>query len=392
MGFYETLGDEAAKMLEYVETGTTDCAETTMEVPSSAYTDPANFQQEIDHIFMKLPLLAALSAEIPDPGDYKAFDLMGKPIVVSRGKDGQVAAMLNVCAHRGMIVVPEGRGNAPRFSCPYHAWTYANDGRLIGVADARKFGPVCKEDRGMTQLPCVEAGGIIWVTMTPGENVDIRAHLGGMLDDLEAYELAKWHFCGSRTIYGANWKIAYDGYLEGYHFAAAHPETIHPRTFSNIMHFTAFGPHMRVGYPQVRIKEALGAMPRESWGRNENQGFDFVRTIFPNVSIFFAPEITQVAQLIPGPTPDRNTTNLLFIRRDPPRDEADEAAITGMMDWLRDVVDKEDYGVGLQVQKGLQSGAIPSVIFGRNERGNQFFHKYVDYYLSDAQDRTPPEL
>ena len=392
MGYHETIGDEAAKMLQFVETGTTDSAASSMEVPASTYIDKARFDREMSEIFLKVPLLAALTAEIPNPGDYKAMDLMGKPVLITRKTDGSVAAMLNVCTHRGMILKPEGLGNAKRFSCPYHAWTYSNDGKLLGVAEPQKFGPVCKEDRGLTQLPCAEAGGIVWVSLDPEANLDIAAHLGGMLDDLEAYNLKDYHFCGSRRIYGPNWKIAYDGYLEGYHFAAAHPETIHPRTFSNIMNFTAFGPHLRVGYPQVRIKEALGELPRETWGEHENEGYDFVRTIFPNVSIFFAPEITQVAQLIPGPTPEENSTNLLFIRREPPKDAEDAAAIEGMMDWLRDVVNLEDYGVGLQVQKGLASGAVPNILFGRNERGNQYFHRCVDYYLSDDPHKVPPVL
>ncbi|WP_380876508.1 ring-hydroxylating oxygenase subunit alpha [Sphingomonas sp. DBB INV C78] len=392
MGYHETIGNEAASLLEFVETGTTDSAEAPMEVPASAYLDPAYFAAEMEHIFHKLPILAGLSAEIPNPGDYKAFDLMGKPLLLTRKKTGEVAAMLNVCTHRGMIVAPEGHGNANRFSCPYHAWTFANDGKLLAVSDAQKFGTICKEDRGLTRLPCVEAGGIIWVVLTPGAEIDIEKHLGSMLADLDAYDLGKWHYCGSRQIKGANWKIAYDGYLEGYHFAAAHPETIHPRTMNNIMHFTAQGPHMRVGFPQVGIKESLGAVPRELWGENENHGYDFVRTIFPNVSIFFAPEITQVAQLMPGPTPEENTTNLLFIRREPPKDAEDQAAIEGMMNWLRDVVDKEDYGVGLKVQKGLSSGAIKSVVFGKNERGNQYFHKYVDYFVNQDPDGKPPVL
>jgi len=392
MGYYDAIGQEAEKMLEYVETGTTHSADASFEVPVSAYTDPEIFARERAEIFMKLPLLAGLSAEIPNPGDYKALEMLGKPVLITRRGDGSVAAMLNVCTHRGMILRPEGHGNARRFSCPYHAWTFGNDGKLIGAAEPHKFGPVCKEDRNLTALPVAEAGGIVWICLTPGMEFDIRDHLGGMLDDLEVYGLGKWHFCGQRRIYGPNWKIAYDGYLEGYHFAAAHPQTIHPRTVSNVMHFTAFGPHMRVGYPQVRIKEALGALPRESWGEHENEGYDFVRTIFPNVSIFFAPEITQVAQLIPGDTPDSNITNLLFIRRDPPKDEADAAAIDGMMNWLRDVVNDEDYGVGLQVQKGLASGALNSVIFGCNERGNHYFHKYVDYLLRANPAEAPPEL
>lgn len=392
MGYHDIIGNEAAKMLEFVEQGTTDCAEETMTVPASAYTDRQWFDQEMQQIFHKLPLLAALTAELPKAGDYKAMELLGKPILLTRRNDGSVAAMYNVCSHRGMILREEGYGNAKRFSCPYHAWTFANDGKLIGVSEPHKFGSICKEDHGLTAIPCVEAGGIIWISLDPDADMDIAQHLGGMLDDLNAYDLGNWHFCGSRRIHGANWKIAYDGYLEGYHFAAAHPETIHPRTFSNIMNFTAHGPHLRVGFPQIGIKEALGALPRESWGEHENDGYDFVRTIFPNVSIFFAPELTQVAQLIPGPTPDQNVTNLLFIRRNGPVDDADAAGIEGMMDWLRDVVEVEDYGVGLKVQKGMASGARKHIIFGKNERGNQYFHRYIDYYLSDDPNKVPPTL
>lgn len=392
MSYYDILGDEAEKMLAYVETGTTDSAEAPMDLPASVYTDLDLYKREEERIFLKMPLLAGLTAEMPKPGDYKALELLGKPILLTRRSDGSVAAMFNVCTHRGMLLRPEGTGHAKIFSCPYHAWSFSNDGKLLAVSEQKKFGTICKEEHNLTQLPVAEAGGIIWVGLTPGQEFDIKAHLGGMLDDLESYGLDQWHYCGARRIYGANWKIAYDGYLEGYHFAAAHPTTIHPRTFSNVMHFTAFGPHLRVGFPQIKIKDALAAIPREEWGKNENNGFDYVRTIFPNVSIFFAPEITQVAQLIPGPTPDQNVTNLLFIRRDPPRDAEDEAAIVTMMDWLADVVDREDYGVGLKVQKGLQSGAIQKITFGKNERGNQYFHKYIDYYLSDDPGKKPPVL
>ena len=82
--YHEAIGDEAAKMLHFVETGTTDSAETVMEVPASAYTDPAVFAREMSEIFLKMPLLAALSAEMPAPGDYKALELMGE-LLAQRG-------------------------------------------------------------------------------------------------------------------------------------------------------------------------------------------------------------------------------------------------------------------------------------------------------------------
>jgi len=168
-----------------------------------------------------------------------------------------------------------------------------------------------------------------------------------------------------------------------------HPATIHPRTLSNLTYYEAFGPHQRIGFAQTAIAEKLGTVPRERWGERENNGFDFVRILFPNTSAFLAPEITQISQLFPGPTPDRNRTVLTYLRREGPRDEADRAAIDQMMDFLRDVVRDEDYALGFKIQKGLDSGALKEITLGRNERGNQFFHECVDWYLGDRKAPAP---
>src|SRR3546814_17761872 len=119
---------------------------------------------------------------------------------------------------------------------------------------------------------------------------------------------------------------------------------------------------MRIGFPQRHISEALRGLPRSDWGAQENNGYDFVRIFFPNVSIFVAPEITQVAQLFPGPTPDRNRTILNYLRREPVRDEKDRAAVETMINFFRDVTYQEDYVIGLEIQKGLASGAHDEIV------------------------------
>jgi phenylpropionate dioxygenase-like ring-hydroxylating dioxygenase large terminal subunit len=346
----------------------------------------------MDLIYGRLPILAGLSGELPKPGDFKTIDMVGKPVLITRLADGSVKAMLNVCKHRAMLITDKASGNCARFTCPYHGWTYANDGRLISVTERDKFGDVDKTTLGLTPLPVYERAGLIFVVLTPGLEVDFDGFLGGLIEDLDRFAFQDWHYGGSRTIFGANWKVAYDGYLEGYHFAAAHPDTIAQRTFSNVMHFEAFGPHMRIGFPQRSIVEAMSKVPREQWADKETQGYDFVRTIFPNVSIFVAPELTQIAQLLPGPKPNENRTILYYVRRNPPQGEEDAQQLHAMIDWIRDVVNEEDYGVGLKVQRGLESGATDRVIFGRNERGNQYFHRWVSYYLADAPTARRPEL
>jgi phenylpropionate dioxygenase-like ring-hydroxylating dioxygenase large terminal subunit len=388
---YDTIGSVAETMLDYVTQGRTFQSERITTVPAAHYIDPVRWDREMELIFKKVPLMLALSAELPGPGAYKALDALGMPVLITRDGDDKVRAFLNVCQHRGAPVVADGHGRCPRFTCLYHGWTYSNDGRLLAVTDARNFGEIDKSRRPLTALPCVERAGMIFVGLTPGATLDVDSYYGALLEDFEATDLAHWTFLGSRVIEGANWKIAFDGYLEGYHFATLHPKTIATRTPSNVTHYEAFGPHLRIGFPQMGIAK-LRDVPREQWGKLENTGFDFVRILFPNVSAFLAPEIAQIAQLFPGPTAETNRTVLLYARRTPPKDEADKANIEQMINFLRDVTYTEDYLLGLKIQQGLKSGGVKNLVFGKNERGNQFFHEMVEWYLADDPNVPMPVL
>ncbi|WP_082594339.1 SRPBCC family protein [Sphingomonas sp. Root710] len=388
----QNIGDVAETMLDYVENNKTYLTEKTLAVPTRSYTDTDQWRAEMELVFMRVPLMLAFTAELPNPGDYKAMDAVGKPVLINRDKSGIVRAFLNVCSHRGAPVAAEGHGNCPRFTCKYHGWTFGQDGKLLAVAEASKFGEVNKAERGLRELPCEERAGMIFVCLTPNAPIDLDDFFRGYLADFEALEFDKWSFLGSRVIEGANWKIAFDGYLEGYHFASLHPQTIFPRTPSNCTHYEGFGPNIRIGFPQRRIAEALRDVPREQWGTQENNGFDFVRIFFPNVSVFIAPEITQVAQLFPGPTPDRNRTVLNYLRRDAPKDDADRESLEAMINFFRDVTYQEDYVIGLEIQKGLETAAHDDLVFGRNERGNQYFHEWLNWYLQDDPDLPEPTM
>ena len=172
-------------------------------------------------------------------------------------------------------------------------------------------------------------------------------------------------------------------------FQSLHPETIFPRTPSNTMHYEGYGPSMRISFPQHEISNLLKDVPREKWGTRENYGYDFVRILFPNVSIFVAPEITQVAQLFPGPTPDKNRTVLNYLCREAPKDDEEAEKLEQMVNFFRDVTYEEDYVIGMEIQKGLESGAHEELIFGKNERGNQYFHEWLNWYM--AEDPSAPE-
>ncbi|MBR9911825.1 MAG: Rieske 2Fe-2S domain-containing protein [Gammaproteobacteria bacterium] len=390
MSITDNYNQIIARLIDDIDNKTTDQAPGSMQVPTTAYTDADIWQQEMDLIFKKVPVFVALTQEIPNPGDYKTMQFLDKPLLITRLKDGTARVMLNVCPHRAMAVANKPCGNQSRFTCPYHGWMFTNNGTLRGVADQPKFGDFDKQANGLHQLPVYERSGMIFTVLEADGEVDFDGFLGGIMEDVGRLGMDKWHYCGKREIFGANWKIAYDGYLEGYHFAAAHPDTIAQRTFSNVMEFGAYGPHTLICFPHLAIKEKLADVPPDEFHQHENNGYDWIRTLFPNVSIFVAPEITMISQIIPGPKPNQNTTYLNFIHPSKPVD--DDAELETMMDWLRDVVDTEDYHVGLAIQKGLEAHAFDNVTFGRNERGNQLFHKYVDWYLANDPNAAKPEL
>src|SRR3954447_5387400 len=102
-------------------------------IPAHVYGDPDIFALERDRLFARSWVYLAHESEIPDPGDYVVRRVLNDSFIVVRGEAGTVRVMFNMCLHRGMQVCRAEMGNASHFRCPYHAWTYRNDGRLVGL-------------------------------------------------------------------------------------------------------------------------------------------------------------------------------------------------------------------------------------------------------------------
>ena len=366
------------RLLAHVEAGTTDQLDDTLRVPVDQYRDPERWQREIDEIFLRVPLLLGLSCELPEPGSFVTANLLGVPIVAVRGGDGVVRAFLNVCAHRGALVVVEERGRAQRLTCPYHAWSYDHEGVLVGLPGRDTFGEV-DPDLGLTAVPCGERAGMVFVSLTPSrEPLDVLAWLSGIDELFEPFAMGSWELFSRRELEGANWKVAYDGYLEGYHFASLHRTTIFRSVMSNVMAYDAYGPHQRVAFARHGI-EKLREEPEVRWG--DGDGLSLVMTLFPNVSFAFGPDGCLVSQLLPGPTADRSRTIQSYYRRRPVETDTDRAAAQAESDRYYEVVRDEDYATGLGIQQGLATDALTEFVFGRNEVGPQRFHRTLAAYL-----------
>ena len=379
------LLDLTTKLLAHVDAGTTDQAAATMRVASYKYHDPAHWETEMALLFRRVPLPLALTCEMRAPNSYKAMDACGTPVLITRSADGVARAFLNVCRHRGMVVVADGCGTARRFSCPYHAWVYNGNGALVGVYGDATFGEFDRDERGLVQLPCEERAGVIFVTLTPAAELprgprNIDDWLGSYGDVLDGLGLADWHVYERRELPSPAWKAAFDGYVESYHFASLHTTSLFPTVMSNTMTYEPHGPHLRLGFPRQGIAE-LHTIPQENWDVEDR--IADVHIIFPMLSLAGGWKgQAMVSQLLPGPTPDRSRTVQTFISRDPLLTDNEKLSGTQRADFLHKVVRDEDYATGFRIASALRSGANKEFVFGRNEIALQHVHRWVDEILT----------
>lgn len=381
----DAIRDLTRRVFDLWQDNTTDLAPEVMRQSVDAYLDQPRFEYEVERIFKHLPLALALSSELPAPDTYKAMDVMGVPVLLTRGADGAARAFLNVCRHRGSPLCEPGSGSAQRLSCPYHAWSYDTAGDLVGMFGAHTFGDIDRDHLALTPLVCVEKAGFVFACLTPGVTFDIDAFLGDFAPSVTALDLDQWHIFEQRTLDGPGWKVAWDGYLEGYHQERLHPKTVGLNTIGNLMAHDTWGPHQRIVFGRKSLPKLVD-QPEEEWDLDEH--IRLIHSIFPNVSISgILGDYCLLSQLFPGPTVDTSLTIQTVLCRHEPTTEEEQKVAEQFSALVLQAVRDEDYWVGFQIQNALKSGATSEVLFGRNEPSLQHYHHAVERYAELSVDR-----
>ena len=167
-------------------------------MPAGFYTDPAIFKAERAQVFLKHWFFLTRTEELPEPGDYRAFDSPGGPIVLIRGTDGRLRCFANYCRHRGSILL-EGKGNVGgKITCPYHAWSYLNDGRLYGCPDMKDAEGFDKVENGLVALDLDEWEGFVFARFTR-DGPTLRDHLGDFPERMASHQLGRMRSTWSVT-------------------------------------------------------------------------------------------------------------------------------------------------------------------------------------------------
>ena len=200
-------------------------------VPYRVFSDPDIYKAELDRVFLGPTWqFLVLADELPNPGDYKTTFLGETPVIVTRGEDGEIHAMVNRCAHRGNLVCLKRQGNESLLTCVYHSWSYDLAGNLKSVAFRRGIGgkggmpdSFRLEDHGLKKLRTDHFAGLVFGTLS-NEVPPLAEYIGNLIGARVGRVLkAKPKILGTTSqILHNNWKLYVENVKDTYHATLLH--------------------------------------------------------------------------------------------------------------------------------------------------------------------------
>ncbi|MEH6551757.1 MAG: aromatic ring-hydroxylating dioxygenase subunit alpha [Pseudomonadales bacterium] len=351
-------------------------------LPTWTYGSEELLELEYEAFFLNSWQMVGHVCDLPKPGDFITFDMWRDSVIVVRGKDDVIRAFLNVCRHRAMRLLDEGKGNCgSAIQCPYHGWTYRNDGTLRGVTQPENFPNIDKSTLGLQEVRMTIHRGQIFVNFSGG-GASIEDTLGVVSEQIAPYSPETYvpHSEPTFEIWNCNWKLAWDNYQENYHIPIGHPglqrmveSTYEGPEYSGGFNYGYFAmrdkpskvPHER------RYQELIGCTDyRFPEGR---QRMWLQLALDPNMGIEYYPDIFALFQVLPLGV---DKTMIKILTYSPANLSAQEKEMQEINSKLLHEVNDQDKMLVEGIQRGVNtSGYQPgplaleeSAVFGFHER------------------------
>lgn len=273
-------------------------------LPGVFYTSEDIFRLEVENIFFKDWLCVGREEEFSEAGDYTAFRLLGESVLISRDSDGNLHGLRNMCRHRGVEVAPLGYGNARRFRCPYHAWTYGLSGKLLGAPRASEMKGF---DLAGCSLPRIRLecwGGYVFINFDP-DCRPLEEHLDadGVREFCEQLRPQDTRLCHKHVFeVDCNWKFVPENLIDIYHVGVIHADTFGGKNFTvDDFRFNVHGHGYNAFYRSDTMapggRKLFDTLP---WlkGRIDEQ-FACTTWLRPNMTLFARHDLLQPIAYLP---------------------------------------------------------------------------------------------
>ena len=289
-----------------------------------------------------------------------------------------VRVFLNACQHKGSKLL-EGCDavKTSRLTCPYHAWTYALDGRLAGVARAETFVNLDTASRGLVEMPSREAGGFVWAMLDRHAEPEFSGMDPQLIEDMDAFGMGDAHVYGRQTFHlKANWKLVQEPFLEGYHVQRLHARTVGP-LFADVPNVVdLLGPNIRQISGKAQFSPADLDLPDENIHKTVTHAY----LVFPNTVVVTSPYYISVMVIIP--TGVRSTTvDYYMLTRLPPDTPKAEEIYQRSYEMIIGVFGGEDFRAAEISQVGLDSGALDDVVYSGMEATIPIYYEQLEKRL-----------
>jgi glycine betaine catabolism A len=358
-------------------------------LPGRAYHDADVWAFERDEWFYRDWICVGREEDAAARGSYFLAQIVDEPLVVVRGRDGELRAFYNVCRHRGTAVVEDERGTAVRFQCPYHAWIYDLDGRLARAKHMDDVEGFSHEEFGLVPIRLATWAGFVFVSLAD-DGPSLEEHLGDWVEHHRAFgrEFSRLRRAARLTYeIAANWKIVAENYSECYHCPGVHPLLNKLTPYDLGEDFEPSGP-WKGGWMSLTDGCETMSMDGLRHGRPLIAGMDEVAEhrihyyiLWPNLIISVHPDYVLTHQTWPH-GPERSTVRCdLYVEADALAAGVD---VSGAVEFW-DLTNRQDYHVVELQQVGTGSRSFTAGRYSNQEASVHAFDIMVaDRYARDG--------
>jgi carnitine monooxygenase subunit len=365
-----------------------------VSLPGWLYHDSEFFAAEQRAFLRAAPQVVCHESEIAEPGEWRSMEYLGESVIVIRGDDGEVRAFANVCRHRGSRLVDGDGGCARVLTCPYHAWSYARDGRLVGVPHRSDYPGLRTEELGLVPVALEGWHGFLFVTLEPGAP-SVAEMMAPYEGEVAPYRFEDLRVLGRVTLRprGLNWKTIADNYSDHLHIPVGHPGLTRlfarnyrieaqdhvDRMEGDLVEDVSDNPSERAYQNVLPEAEHLPTSHRRKW---------LYYKLFPNVAFDIYPDQVDFMQFLPVSGTQTIIREISYALPDDRR----EMRAARYLNWrINRRVNLEDTELITRVQLGMQSASYAPGPLGKSEVCLRSFSRKLRAAIPEARlDQPPP--